>query len=119
MTIPATAIAFLDPMDPSDVRDYVLDLGQLLEEGEAFTDIVVAAYPESTALGFEIRSDGAYAPAELSNSQVRLWFQVAAPNRSDPVWDSGKQCAIEATAVTDSIPPRTYQRTAVVTVVQR
>ena len=120
MTIPSTAKKFSEPMDPKDVVDFVVDLTPLLGPGEQFATISFAVMPESAALGFQIKSGGGYDPVEIDDSHVRLWLGVAPGNQSDPVWDAaGTTCAIEATAVTNNVPARTYQRTFAVQVVQR
>lgn len=107
-------------LDPTDVLDFEVDLAALLEANEEFTTIDIAVTATSAALGFTIPGSGGYAPVEVSDSRIRIWPQIAAEDQSDVIWaNAGVACRFEITAETDSVPPRTWQRTAQITVAQK
>lgn len=107
-------------VDPTDELDFVVDLTELLEVGEAFSSVAIAVTPTSTALGFTIPGSGEYAPETVTNSTIRIWPRVALVDQADASWaGSGATCRFEITAETDSVPPRTWQRTAQITVMQK
>lgn len=119
MPIPASAKKFEDAMDPSDVVDYLVDLTPLLDVGEEFTSVDLVVLAESVLLGFKIESDAPYAPVEVTPGVLRVWAAVETANQNSAGWAAGALCGIEFTAVTNSSPPRTFQRTVAVQVVQQ
>ena len=119
MPIPASAKKFDDTMDPSDKVDYLVDLTPLLADGEEFTSIDLAVMAESVLLGFKIETDAPYAPSEPTPGQILIWAGVETGDQADSGWAGGVFCGIEFTGVTDSSPPRTFQRTVAIQVIQK
>lgn len=117
--IPSPAAKAKESIDPSDTADYLVDLTPLLEASESFTSITYAVLPESAALGFTLLLAAPFAPAQVSNSQVKIYVTVAQASRSKSAWKRGTYCAVVFDGTTDSVPPRTFQRTAAIRVVQR
>jgi hypothetical protein len=105
-------------LDPSDILDFVLDLEQLLGAGEQFTSLNLDVVPASAALGFQILEDAPYAPEEIDDSHVRIWPSIGVSSRNLSAWTSGTSCSIEVTATTNSVPPRTWQKTVSIRVAQ-
>lgn len=119
MAIPTTAKKAEAPMDPSDKVDYMIDMTDLLEAGEAFTDMEISVMAESALLGFQIETAAPYQPVEIGNGKVIVWASVAAPQQNSAGWSAGILCGVEVSAITDSSPPRHYQRTATIQVIQQ
>lgn len=119
MPIPGTAKKFEDAMDPSDKVDYIVDLTPLLQVGESFTSVTLSVLAESALLGFQIETDPPYAPSEFEPGKVRIWASVQSASQNAAGWASGVACGIEFTSVTNSSPPRHYQRTVSIQVVQQ
>lgn len=107
-------------LDPYDRLDYELNLAPLLETGEQFETIAIAVLPSATLLGFSIPTTGEYAAALVSNARVRIWPQIAEAQQNADVWNgTGTACALEVSAITNSEPPRLWQRTLRVPVAQK
>lgn len=118
--IPANVPMAKALIDPSDVADFIVDLRALLEAGESFAAVTFSVPTESAALGFRILDAAPHLPETLENGRLRIWVTVEESSRLLPVWNGGgASCAIEFTAVTDSVPPRTFQRTIAIKVAQR
>jgi len=119
MAIPPTALVWSEPMDPSDVIDYVVDCTSLLDEGEFVSSYTVVPYSEATLLGLTIGT-GAQAPALISGTKIRVWLSVSASYVDNAAFSgSGATLPIQLTINTSSSPSRRKQRTLVVKVVQR
>lgn len=119
MAIPTSALVWDDPMDPSDIVDYVVDFASILDTGEAIASFTVVAPSDSTLLGLTIPSTGAYVPVQ-TGTQIRIWVQIDAGQISNSAFSgTGATLPIEVTVTTNSVPPRKRQRTLVVKVVQR
>lgn len=118
--IPAAAPVSGETIDPSDIADFVIDLSPMLEEGEQFAAITFTLPPETDALGFRVLTEAPYAPFEIDDSHLRIWVTVDEASRNSEAWNSsGTVCAIEFSAITDSVPAREWQRTIAIRVAQR
>lgn len=125
MPIPATALAFEQPVDPSDVQDFAIILSQgpadakptpFLLPGETVASFAMSVGAEAAAAGLLIRSDAGYAPTYVAN-KITFWPVIAAAQQSSPLFDGdGVRLAIELTVVTSNSPARTKQRSIVVRV---
>lgn len=99
-------------VDPYDVLNFKLDLSALLEEDEAFVSATLEVLPAAALLGFSIIDAGQYAPQQIDDSHILIWPQIAAPNQANAAWaGQGSDCGFEITMITDSTPPRKWQRT--------
>jgi hypothetical protein len=116
----ASSVTASQQHDPTDVLDYELNLSGLLAEDEEFTSATIAVVPASSALGFGILTTPPYAPEEIDDSHIRIWVTVEAGSRGLSAWSGqGTLCSFEVTAVTNSEPPRTWQRTGSIRVAQK
>lgn len=107
-------------IDPTEVKDYVIDLSPLLEPGEQFATVEIDVEAASTTRGFGIPETGSYAVAEVDDSHIRIWPQIDLGQQGAQAWAaSGTVCRFEVTAVTNSLPPRKWQRTAQITVAEK
>lgn len=124
MAIPLTAFIWPDPMDPSDVVDFVIDCADptlpLLESGETIASFTLVLPSESVALGLTIGT-AARAPVKINtDTAIRLWLSVDSGFISNSAFSgAGQSLPVEVTIVTTSSPSRTRQRTCVVKVSQR
>lgn len=105
-----SATQFPDPMDPTDVLDYVADFSQLLQSGETITGFVIELGANALARGVEVL--GSPAPALInSNMALLFWLSVDIANQEDDIWcDNGVAIYITITLNTTT-SPRAYQRT--------
>jgi hypothetical protein len=102
LTPTGAAASAQQTIDPTDVLDFVLNLEQLLAEGEQFTSLNLAVVPASAALGFQILEATPYAPEEIDDSHVRIWPSIDPSSRNLSAWQGGTSCSNEVTATTDS-----------------
>jgi len=129
VTTPASRTVTLTPtgsipsaqqyLDPSDVLDFVLDMSSLLASGEQFSQVDLRVTATSALQGFEVMEDAPYQAVPLDNGRIRIWVTVAIEKRDAQQWTKSASCQIEVTAVTNSEPARTWQRTAQIAVGQR
>jgi hypothetical protein len=122
MAIPLNAKRFVAEMDPTDIVDYVAQMGSgsnpLLESGESIDTYTLALGAEATALGLTIGADD-YAPV-LNGADLKFWLSVDEEYQTNPAYDgAGAQLPLILTVITDNTPPRRRQRTMVVTVAQQ
>ncbi|SLN50324.1 phage fiber-tail adaptor protein [Oceanibacterium hippocampi] len=118
MAIPGEAIAWAEPLDPADYKEYVADWAAVMAgNGDAtIASAVVALSAEAVAAGVEI--DEVTNPPSNDGAAVTIWFRVNAANQLDAGFDgTGATFGVEIT-VTDS-DGRTLQRTWKLTVRQR
>lgn len=122
MATPPNAFEYSRQMDPADIVDFQIVLSQdgtataFLEAGEAVASYTLTLTAEAVAAGLEIMTAGAYATS-IAGNIIKFWLEVDSLSQGDPVFDgSGVALGIELTAVTNSSPARTKQRTFVVTV---
>jgi DNA mismatch repair protein MutH len=125
MALPPTAIPFTRPMDPADIRDFVITLTQgsgdaaFLQTGEGVAAYTLALTAESALAGLLIKTDSGYSTS-LTGLLIHFWLAVAAGNQSDPGFSgSGLTLGLELTVTTTNTPPRIMQRTFAVMVAQQ
>ena len=122
MPIPFDAKRFSYQMDPGDVVDFIFDATPAMEDTEAISSAwSITMSPEGAAVGLSIRTDGDYAPARIeAGKKLRFWLNVAAPQQQNSIFlGSGIDIAMTLRWTTNNVPPRTFERAAVVTVRQR
>lgn len=126
MPIPLNAVLWEQPLDPSDVLDYIFELGgtkPILDAAsvppEGISSYTVSLGPESVALGLTL-GVASYIHTKPTPTSIRVWLSVASGFQSNAAFDgAGTLLPVILTFVTDSIPPRNFQRTAIVTVAQQ
>lgn len=107
-------------IDPTDELDFVINLSPLLETGEQFTSVVLYTLPTAEVQGFEIPATGEYAASEIDHAHVLFWPRIDLAEQTSSAWSGqGTSCGFEVTAQTDSIPPRVWQRTVLIRVVNK
>lgn len=113
MAIPPTAATFARTLDPNEQLDWLMPCAPLLEAGEAIDTYTLTLLPEAVAMGLTIMSH------ELvdGDRSIKLWLTIDDAFQADPAFDgAGTALGMEVTLVTNSTPPRTRQRTALVKV---
>lgn len=125
MPLPSSPIAWEGTMDPADVVDFVMSLaGDAplldLDNGEEIAGYTLTVLPEGVALGLEIGT-ASYAPELIEgNTGVKLWLSVDGGSQADSAYSGGGvELGVVGKFVTNSSPPRTYERTWAVKVLQR
>lgn len=103
----------------AEVMDFLLDLTSLLEADELFDSIDLRVAAASQLQGFMLHQTAPYAPIVVANGKVQVWPMIDPANRTEARWQKGQPCQIEVTAVTTSVPPRTWQGTAQITAVKK
>jgi hypothetical protein len=120
MVIPTTALKLDQPLDPSDVDLFGLDISQgvqgvapfpILAPGENVASFNMAPLPESVALGFAIKSGNGYSLPTLVGRRVSFWPEIVDAMKESPLFDTPKLIGIVVTITTDAVPPRVKQRT--------
>ena len=117
LDIPSDAAMALASMDPSDTLDFLVKLGDLLDEGETFTDIAFAVVASSVIKGFTILSTPTHASRIVDDTDVLLWVTVSTAKRDDTAWRGGQTCG--AVLTTQTSFAREYQRTIAVRIVEK
>lgn len=123
MALPATAQAFAQALDPSDVVDFYVVVSQgapdaptptVLLLGEAIADYSLALTTEAAAVGLRIVDRAGYGN-RLTGNVLKLWLEVEASMRGSAIFNgAGVTVAIELLIETSSNPPRTKQRSFLV-----
>lgn len=103
----------------AEVMDFLLDLTSLLDDDERFDSIELRVAAASQLQGFMLLQSPPYAPEVVENGRVRVWPTIDPSLRTEARWQKGQPCQIEVTAVTTSVPPRTWQGTAQITAVRK
>lgn len=116
MPIPAGAIAWAQPFDPSDRTDYLVQFGALLTAGEVIDTASVTLLPEAVALGLTIIEDVAHGPSIADDTAIELWFEVEESFRENAAFVGGVDLPVEFTITTNATPMRRFQRTMVLRV---
>lgn len=115
MPIPATAVALPRVLDPSDIKDVLLDVSPALEGGEIIASYEIALWAEAIAAGMEIIEDGQRDPV-LANGDtaIVIWPAIDAGEAEDERFlGDGVELPVTVTVVTNSNPSRTDQQTIV------
>lgn len=129
MPLPEPPIRWKQALDPSEILDYVMELGveengrrPLLDvdNGEEIASYDLNLTADAASVGLLIGT-GAYAHALVAdNTAVKLWLSVDPAKRSDCVFShGGVEVGVIGTFVTNSSPARTFERTWMVRVRQR
>jgi len=123
MSIPPLAAVWDQPMDPTDLIDYVAHFGgtaPLLEEGETIASFIVAMMPEAVLLGVEVNDDPGRQPTIINaGKSIQLWFSVdPLEQEASDFAGAGANVGVVFTLTTSSSPFRRRQRTFRLTVAQ-
>lgn len=116
MAIPAGAIAWAQPLDPSDRADFIAQFRALLTGDELIATASVVLLPEAVALGLTIIEDAQHGPSIVDGTGIEVWFEVDEGLRGNAAFAGGADLPVEFTINTDATPPRRFQRTMIVRV---
>lgn len=117
MAVPTGAVAWAQPLDPSDRADYVVQLGALLTGGEIIETATVTLLPEAVALGLTLLQDAQHGPSIADDTNLEMWFEIDDELRENTAFRSGADLPIEISIVTSATPERRFQRTMVLKVI--
>lgn len=111
-------------LDPSDHLDYVAEFATgnkpVLETGEKIATYSLELSAAAIEAGLVVDTAGEFAHEKIDDDKsVKLWLSVDEAKRNDPRFVRGLKLGVIITIETDSMPPRTRQRTWNVTVVQQ
>lgn len=120
-SIPLGAAAWPQPYDPGDHAPYAINFADLLDEGEKIAKIeAIKVAPAAVLLGISVDEASGYGPIiDVAGEKIQLWFLV-----DQAYWESasfasaGVLLPFTVRVLTDSVPPKRYERTAVLTVRQ-
>lgn len=121
LLVPLGAPRWQQPFDPADHAPYAGDFVKLLGASEKIATVeMIALSSSAAALGIIIDQTEGYMPIiDTAGKKVQLWFTV------DPeLWGSaafnaaGVQMPVSMRILTNSAPPKRFERTAVLTVRQ-
>ena len=123
MALPPNAKAVTQPMDPSDIEVFELEIDQGVDKtlmpGESVAGFLFAVTAEAAAAGLRIMTEDGRAPT-LNGLVLRFWLDI------DPsllgaaaFFGAGIDLGLELTLKTDAAPFRQKQKTIVVKVAQQ
>lgn len=113
MAIPPTAVKLGRILDPSDIKDVVLNCANVLQSGEKIASYTLDLSTSAIATGMEFLSGGGRDPAMVNgDTAIRVWPAIDPGEATNAIFD-GNGIALDAvlTIVTDSVPSRTDQQT--------
>ena len=121
MAVPPTAGRFSGSLDPSEELDFEIRFSSLLESGEKVARFTLALLPEAVAMGLMIMAgEGRDLRLIDEGEAISFWLTVDPQYRENVEFTGGGiPIPMELTIVTTSLPPRTRQRTLLVSVVQQ
>lgn len=129
MALPPNASIWTQPMDPTDLVEFIADFGNaasgssgaVLAEGEAIDTYTVTMSAEGAALGVTISEEAGYETTLVeSDKAIRIWIYVDEADREDPAFaGAGLQLGVTFTINTNSVPPRRKQKTYILEVAQQ
>lgn len=119
--LPTGAVAWQQPYDPGDHAPYAIDFGALLEVGEqiaAIEEITMNATAALLGVGVDAETD--YAPIiDTDGEKIQMWFVVDEASWAESSFNAGGvKLPVTARVLTDSTPPKRYERTGVLTMRQ-
>lgn len=121
MPIPADAIEWSRPMDPTDrqKRKILLSGAQaVLGEMAQMTGHTLELTSEAWLMGLRISTALGYEPV-VTPTSIMIWLEVVPEMRADPAFDAGVRLAMELTIETNEVPSPRYQKTFVQKVIQQ
>ena len=123
MASPHTAEVFADALDPQEELDFRIELGDIIEPGEAIDSAnwTLEVLGEGAALGLEIMTGDGRDPAlSDDDTALRFWLKVDPAFHDNAAFGSGGiALPLRFTAQTNSAPYRKRQRSFQVRVAQQ
>lgn len=118
--IPAGAILWSPPFDPSD-RDWAIaQFGPGLVGEEIIETATVTLLPEAVALGLTVLRNNIHGPWIADDSNIEMWFEIEEGMRENVAFRSGADLPVEITIVSDPDELwRRLQRTFVLRVIHQ
>lgn len=111
-------VRWSEPLDPSDLVDFVIAFDSVLDDGETIDSIQIAPAAEGVAVGL-IAVGGGHQPALSDDKRsVTFWLAITSGMQSNQAFQGvGVTCGVQATIATSLA--RTLQRTVYVRVVEQ
>jgi len=120
--IPQGAPTWPQPYDPGDHVPYAFDFAPLMAEDERIASIAaIRLGSQAAALGIAVDQAAGYAPTidVDGGRKVQVWLLVSAPYQGDGQFDAGGvRMVVTFQVVTDALPPKRFERSAVLVVRQ-
>lgn len=120
--IPLGAVAWRQQFDPGDHAPYAVDFTALLEQDEKIAEIdAIVMNATAALLGVGVDSVAPFGPIidATDGKKMQLWFVVDEVSWASTSFNvSGVLLPVTVRIVTDSTPPKRYERTGVLTVRQ-
>lgn len=120
-SVPLGAPRWQQPYDPADHSPYAGDFTKLLSGGETIATVEgIALSSSAAALGISVDETAGYAPIiDTGGKKVQLWFAVDDERWASSAFNAaGVLMPVSIRIRTNSVPPKRYERTAVLTVRQ-
>lgn len=111
-------------LDPSDKADFYADFAggndPVLEPGEKIAEYDIAVTAKAAQFGLTFDEAGPYAHQKVNDdTAVKMWLSIDEEYRASADFCAGIDLGVEVTITTDSVPPRVWQRTWLVTVINQ
>lgn len=113
MAIPPTALKLGKTLDPTDVKEAVINYLPLLQAGEQIASFTITLSAAAVALGMSIPNTGPRAVLLINdNTAIQFWPLIDIDEQANPAFDgAGVSLDIEVTIITTADPTRTDQQT--------
>lgn len=113
MAIPPTALKLGRTLDPTDVKEAVINYAPALQVGEQIDTYAIALSAAAVALGMTIPDTGPRAPQLINeDTAIQFWPLIDDDEQDNPAFEgAGTALDIEVTIVTTADPSRTDQQT--------
>jgi hypothetical protein len=113
MAVPPTAKKLGKTLDPSDIKDIVINFAPMLQADEQIASYTIDLSTTSIAAGMEFLSGGGRDPALINDATaLRLWPAIDETDADDPMFEPpGVALDFLITVITTSTPSRTDQQT--------
>ncbi|MHB9879096.1 hypothetical protein ACSMXM_05480 [Pacificimonas sp. ICDLI1SI03] len=120
MPLPKSPTTWDYEMDPGDRVEFTLDGPGFLSDDEVISSYTLINEPEGVALGLTIGADE-YDPALVDgDTALKIWLSVDdAEHANESFAGDGVIVGIRGKFTTNSSPPRRYERTWAVRIIQR
>ena len=121
--IPRGSTIWKQVYDPADHVPFFADFSSILDTNEKIADIErIRLTASATALGLSVDLTPLYRPVidAATGQKIRLWFTTDEATQEEAAFDKdGVQVGVTVRILTDSNPPKRFERTSVLTVRQQ
>lgn len=121
--IPRGSVVWKQAYDPADHAPYAFDFTDLLANNEGIASIErIRLTASATTLGLSVDLLPQYRPVidVVAGKKIQLWFLTDPDKQEAAAFDNaGVVVGVTIRILTNSVPPKTYERTSVLTVRQQ